>query len=347
VSIKLLLVEDNENDRVGFTQSVDRFNHEHGTEISVVECKTLDDALMELDHSFDGAVIDMKLGDKGGEGNEILKLIDERNLRMPIVVLTGTPSEADHAYVHIEVQKKGEADNLLILEDFRQIHASGLTKVMGARGVLEKSLSDVYRNNILSQKGAWKAYGIADSEKSEKALMRHVLNHLIQMVDLDEESCVPEEFYIYPPVGLALRTGSVVSPRGSDEHYLVMNPLCDLTLRGNGEFNARMIMLCKISTLAECESHLPAKKQNAQGKKSLKENLDGNKKSSYHAVPKTAFFDGGYIDFESIASVSKVKFIEDFEKPIFQISPAFVKDITARFSAYYGRQGQPTLSQVD
>lgn len=106
MSIKLLLVEDNEEDRQGFLQSVERFNHEKKTEISVVECKTLDDALGKIDRSFDGAVIDMKLGDKGGEGNEILKLVDEWNLRMPIVVLTGTPSEADYAYVHIDVQKK-------------------------------------------------------------------------------------------------------------------------------------------------------------------------------------------------------------------------------------------------
>lgn len=108
MSIKLLLVEDNEEDRQGFLQSVERFNHEKKTEISVVECKTLDDALGKIDRSFDGAVIDMKLGDKGGEGNEILKLVDEWNLRMPIVVLTGTPSEADYAYVHIDVQKKAK-----------------------------------------------------------------------------------------------------------------------------------------------------------------------------------------------------------------------------------------------
>lgn len=346
MSIKLLLVEDNEEDRRGFLQSVERFNHEKKTEISVVECKTLDDALGKIDRSFDGAVIDMKLGDRGGEGNEILKLVDEWNLRMPIVVLTGTPSEADYAYVHIDVQKKGEADNLVILEDFRQIHASGLTKVMGSRGLLEKSLSDVYKKNILNQKAAWKAYGEANSEKSEKALMRHVLNHLIQMVDLDEESCVAEEFYIYPPIGDALRTGSVVSQSGSKEYYLVINPLCDLTFRANGEFNARMIMLCRISTLAECEAHLPENKQNSDGKKTLKKNLDGNNKSSYHALPKTAFFDGGYIDFEDIMSISKKKFKEDFEKPLLQVAPAFVKDVTARFAAYYGRQGQPALSSV-
>ncbi|QIX21323.1 hypothetical protein FOB41_09325 [Agrobacterium pusense] len=106
-------------------------------------------------------------------------------------------------------------------------------------------------------------------------------------------------------------------------------------------------MLCRISTLAECEAHLPDNKQNSDGRKNLKKNLDGNNKSSYHALPKTAFFDGGYIDFEDIISISKKKFKEDFEKPLLQIAPAFVKDVTARFAAYYGRQGQPALSSVD
>ncbi len=344
MSIKLLLVEDDDGDRRGFLQSVDRFNHENGTEICVVDCATLEEGLRHIDGSFDGAVIDMKLGDAGGAGNEILKSIDEKNVRMPIVVLTGTPSEADHDYVHIDVQKKGEADNLAILEDFRKIHASGLTKVMGGRGLLETLLSRVYKFNILGQKNVWKEYGQTDSEKSEKALMRHVLNHLIHMVDLDEECCVPEEFYLFPPVDDAPRTGSVFQSTTDKEFYAVMNPLCDLTLRVTGEFNARKIMLCKVVSLAECEAHLPIDKQNSKGRSDLLKNLNRNNKSSYHALPKTGFFDGGFLDFESLISVHKNQLAEEFGIPYLQIAPAFTKDIVARFSSYYGRQGQPTLT---
>lgn len=345
--IKLLLVEDDGDDRQGFMQSVERFNHQNQTEITVVECATLNDALERIDGSFDGAVIDMKLGDAGGEGNAILKSLDDKNVRMPIVVLTGTPSEADFSFVHIDVQKKGEADNLDILEDFKQIHASGLTKVMGGRGLLETLLSKVYKSNILNQKESWKKYGQIDPVKSEKALMRHVLSHLILMVNLDEDSCVPEEFYLFPPVDDALRTGSVVQVEASEEFFAVINPLCDLTLRDNGEFNARQIMLCKIASFDECFAHLPQNKQTTRGRRTLQDNLTSNKKSSYHALPKTDFFVGGYLDFESIVSFQKDKFDEKFGLPYLQIAPAFTKDIVARFSAYYGRQGQPTLTNLE
>ncbi len=341
MTIKLLLVEDDDGDRQGFVQSVERYNHENGANFSVVECGTLEEALNRLDEGFDGAVIDMKLGDAGGEGNAILKEMDNKNIRMPIVILTGTPAEADDHYVHIEVLKKGEANNLTILEDFRQVHASGLTRVMGGRGLLEELLSKVYKSNILSQKEVWKKYGQKDAEKSEKALMRHVMNHLIQMVDLDEESCVPEEFYIFPPVGEALRTGTVVKSMANGSYYAVVNPLCDLTVRPNGEFKARNVLLCKIASLAECAKH------EAKSEENVRKELEKNKKNCYHALPSTDFFEGGFLDFESLTSVDKGQLAAEFEKPLLQISPAFVKDIASRLSSFYGRQGQPALTFVE
>ncbi len=338
MAIKLLLVEDDQGDREGFERSVKRFNHETGTEFVVVSFSTLDETLEALDSSFDCAVIDMKLGETGGEGNEILKALNEANVRMPIVILTGTPGEADDGFVHIEVQKKGEADHLDILEDFRQVHASGLTKVMGGRGLLEQSLSHVFRSNLLSQKESWKKYGQQDPEKSEKALMRHVMNHLIQLVDLDEESCVPEEFYIFPPIGDLKRTGTVLKSKENGSYFAVMNPLCDLTVRPNGEFKARHISFCKISSLDECAAH------EAKSKENVRKELEKNKRNCYHFLPATAFFEGGFMDFESLMSVEKEEVQGRFEAPLLQISPAFMKDVVSRFSSFYGRQGQPTLT---
>ena len=341
MTIKLLLVEDDPNDRQGFEQSVTRFNHENRTEFFVVSFSTLDETLDALDGSFDCAVIDMKLGDAGGEGNEILKALSEANVRMPIVILTGTPGEADDEFVHIEVLKKGEADHLDILEDFRQVHASGLTKVMGGRGLLEHSLNQVFRSNLLSQKESWKRYGQINSEKSEKALMRHVMNHLIQLVDLDEESCVPEEFYIFPPIGDLKRTGTVLKSKENGSFFTVMNPLCDLTVRPNGEFKARHIALCKIASLDECAEH------EAKSKDNVRKELEKNKRNCYHFLPSTDFFEGGFLDFESLVSVRKGELQDRFEDPLLQISPAFMKDVVSRFSSFYGRQGQPTITYAE
>lgn len=344
MAIKLLLVEDDAGDRAGFEASVARFNHERGASFSVVSCGSLDEAMRTLDNSFDCAVVDMKLGALGGEGNLILEGLQKANIRMPVVILTGTPDVVDQGPVHVDIRKKGETDHQEILESFRLVHASGLTKVMGGRGLFEEFLGKVFRQNILAQVEAWKRYGGLDPQKSEKALMRHVLNHLISMVDMDEENCVPEEFYISPFLGATVRTGCVVVEKSSGSRFAVLTPLCDLTARIGGDVNARKVMLCRIATLQEAEAELPTSKQNAEGRKNLKSNLEKNGKGSYHYLPRTDFFDGGFLDFEAVLSVPKTEFTDRFGAPILQISPAFTKDIVARFAAYFGRQGQPALS---
>ena len=40
-------------------------------------------------------------------------------------------------------------------------------------------------------------------------------------------------------------------------------------------------------------------------------------------------------------TMTKVDFSSSFEEPIIQVSMHFVKDIVARFSSYFARQGQP------
>ncbi|MFQ2549269.1 hypothetical protein ACK305_18520, partial [Aeromonas caviae] len=40
---------------------------------------------------------------------------------------------------------------------------------------------------------------------------------------------------------------------------------------------------------------------------------------------------------------SEAELSSQYDKPLIQISPAFVKDIVSRFSSYYARQGQPDI----
>lgn len=344
LSYKILFVEDIYDSRQEFLASVERFNHENDLSIEVIDCATAEEAIDLLDGTFDGAVVDLKLGDEGGEGNRVLRALGEKNLRIPIVVLTGTPEDAESGFSHIEVQKKGEADHLEILKDFHELHGSGLTKVMGGRGQFENLLNRVYKENIMPQKTVWKQYGVASSEQTERALMRHIMNHLIQLVDLDEQNCMPEEFYIHPPVDTGLRTGCVVHNKESDEHYVVMNPLCDLTIRRDGKFKAENIVLAKVESFGTLFSRLPEEKQTdgrrTQMLKALRSNTNG---PTYHALPGTSFIAEGFLNFEQVMSIALGNIEEQFGSPVSQISPAFAKDIVARFASYLGRQGQPVV----
>ncbi|WP_128297455.1 hypothetical protein [Aeromonas caviae] len=81
--------------------------------------------------------------------------------------------------------------------------------------------------------------------------------------------------------------------------------------------------------------------------KSNKNELDkiykNNKSGYYHWLPAVVFFNGGVINFRMITTHSEAELSSQYDKPLIQISPAFVKDIVSRFSSYYARQGQPDI----
>jgi len=77
----------------------------------------------------------------------------------------------------------------------------------------------------------------------------------------------------------------------------------------------------------------------------LKESLRKRKEVLHtHWLPGTSFFYGGLINFRKLSSVTNKDFRGEYEMPRFQISPHFIKDVQARFSSYYGRQGQPEIA---
>ena len=81
------------------------------------------------------------------------------------------------------------------------------------------------------------------------------------------------------------------------------------------------------------------KKQNAE--KLLTQLPQNNYSNFYHYLPQTSEFKGGIIDFRKIDTYKPTDFKSKFDDPDVQISIAFTKDIVARFSSYYARQGQP------
>ncbi len=69
--------------------------------------------------------------------------------------------------------------------------------------------------------------------------------------------------------------------------------------------------------------------------------LSKNRFPYFHYLPQTNAFVGGVVNFRHLETFNLEEFGSVFEEPSVQISPVFTKDIVARFSAYYARQGQP------
>ena len=341
--LRLLIVEDDEQELESFRDDLEDYTHEKKRDIDLVECKTLEDALNTLDNSFDGAIIDLKLvNHRSNEGNQVVEKISESFFRIPIAIFTGNPGDWDpdlnEKTTLIDVFTKGETGHYELLDRFWEIYNTGLTRMIGGRGLIEQQLSEVFLKNLLPQINTWTSYGETDPGRTEKALLRYTLNHLIQLLDEDGENCFPEEVYLYPSVLDRITTGSIVT--ADDQWFVILSPACDLVPRGeNGVLNTDCILLVEIEKVDKI--------LNGSKSKSKVRELCTNRRTYYHWLPETDFFEGGVINFRKLTALDKEDFDEKFGKPSIQISPSFVKDIVSRFSSFYARQGQPDIDSEE
>lgn len=330
-TLKILLVEDLEDQQKIFADSAKVFNKKN-KEICAVSfevAKNLSEAVNKIDGSFDGAIVDLMLGDDKEGGNTAVRKISETLIRLPIIVVTGRIDLVEEHPLIIHKRTRDSESYESDLYKLKRISDTGLTRILGGRGTIEKMFQDVFQKNILPHIQKWEEYGEKDSDRTEKALLRHTLNHLLQFLDEDKNKYFPEEMYLNPPLSENPCTGSIVKQK-EGEWFVVMSPTCDLVPRKNGKPDTDRILIVEIDK----QESLCANKDKLNAYKT-------NKKIHSHFLPKTDFFEGGFLNFRKLSSLSIEEFNKNYEKPEIQISPSFMKNIVARFSAYYARQGQP------
>ena len=349
---KLLIIEDSDDQLEIFRDVIQEYRDEKERDIDSVECKTLEKALEVFDNSFDGVIVDLKLGSKGNEGNQIVEKIVESFVRVPIAVYTALPKnwdeDLDEKIMLIGIFIKGQTEFREILDEFWDIYNTGLTKILGGRGSIEDNLNKVFLKSIQPRIKAWVTYGKENSKRTEQALLRHTLNHLAQLLEKDEKSYLPEEIYLYPSKSDKITTGSIV--HADDQSFVVLSPACDLVPRGkNGTFKTDRILLVEIERGKDIEeAALEGFEKKGSKKKRLRDVFNNNYTDYYHWLPETDLFQGGFLNFRKLKTLNKDDFDKKFEKSaIIQISPSFVKDIVSRFSSFYARQGQPDIDNRD
>jgi CheY-like chemotaxis protein len=340
---RLLVVEDNEQDLTTFHDSLTTYRRRHDRDIQSTACRTVEEAFLTLDSSFDGAIIDLRL-EANGDGNQITQKILDLHFRIPIAIFTGTPDAANPQLDYLGVFKKGEVEYSQLLDMFWGIHSSGLTRIMGGRGVIENNLNNVFLNNLLPQRETWVRHGTVDPVRTEKALLRYTLNHLLQLLDDDVEHSFPEEVYIHPPFSDEIRTGNIVNRTSDKKFFVVLSPACDLVIRIDGLAKSDQVLLVEIESFKTVLKPLLAEENRKNQQNKVSAFLRNNYSDNFHWLPRTDFFEGGFINFRRLYSTTRDNFKAEFKPTRVQISPPFVKDIIARFSSYYARQGQPDIA---
>ena len=379
-TFRLLVVEDDLEDLENYRSTIRGYAAQRGRDIKLVECRTRQEAFEKLDKSFDGAIIDLTLFEEDDAGIQVIEKIAKSFFRIPIAIITENldnwEDSLNEKIMLIDVVRKREVNHNKILDIFWDIYNTGLTRIMGGRGKIETTLDQVFLENLKPNRQSWISYaneGENEEDRRESAkrtinaLLRYTLNHLLQLLDDDEEDYFPTEVYLYPPVldevtaKSKLTTGSMV--KSDNKWFVVLSPACDLITREGGQFTER-ILFVEIEKEADIVNKalkrlqkITDKEEKERVKKDILQKLSRNNHTFYyHWLPPVNFklsndepldFDGGFLNFRKLEALSKKKFRARFEDPLIQISPFFVKDIVSRFSSYYARQGQPDIDSED
>ena len=365
--MKILIIDDDEAEQKRFKDAVELWNLQHkDNPADLFELDGIEDlarAQSKIEspglEEYDGVVVDMRFK-KEIKGDELLNAINQRFLRVPIVIYTGTPDSADAVRgLCLKVCIKTVAKEDEILEWFFDVKMSGLMAAVGMQGGIEKKLREVFCQFQVQSLDRWANLGkLRGVEIAERSAIRYVLTHLLDSLYQEDGRVFPDEMYLNVGKSQALKTGDVVMTKDRDgvEYYLVMSPACDLVVRKTGTPKTESVLLAGIVSTAEAAVRSlsdkmaqwknqgvdeDACKRNAESH--LKKFRDQTDPEYVHSIPAIKDMPGQYVAFRKVLHLPYEKVDKEFSRSGLRVAPPFMKDIQARFASYYGRQGQPDI----
>lgn len=262
--INILVAEDEKDQLELYNDAIDEFNKENqDIIIKPTIAKNKETALNFIkDVYFDAAFIDLNLSkDKKGEGKELINSIQE-NARYPIYVVSGNIHEIEHEFDNNFISKHDKADgntDKLLLE-IKKIYETGLTNVLGSKGIIEKHFNSIFWNHFSKSKDYWDTHEHLSGEELEKVISRYTLTHLLEYFQIEHttgeeiDSYDPSEMYIKPHINQSFNPGSIVIHE--DAKYLVLTPACTIS-----QDNCDCLTLLKLNALLEIEEIVDLKEE--------------------------------------------------------------------------------------
>ena len=231
--MKLLLLEDSLSDIDACVTTAETYKDEKKRDLEILVAKNIDEARHELYiNDCDGAIIDLRIEANPLAGKQIVDFISSLNLRMPIVIFTGTPDEASSIACCIGKFNKGEITYAKIFDLFFDVAQTGLIKIMGRKGIIENCLNSVYRQDIIPAIGRWtELAGKFSGDEIERALCRHTLSHLLFMLSGNSELYFPEECYLHIDAQKGFPKSGEIIKNSENVFFAILTPPCDLEVR--------------------------------------------------------------------------------------------------------------------
>ena len=335
-ALELLLVEDDPRFVVDYKAALENYVEVRGREIEMRVASTLECAKSSLDGTVDAAIVDLNLGRSTSDGGAVIDEL-KNHFRVPVAVLTGTPTDAVEEPPVVGVYTKGKHGFDEVLDRLWGLFDIGLTEIMGGRGLLEERLNRVFLANLLPTIDMWMDYGRKDKEQTKKALLRYTLGHLAAELEADETPFYAEEVYLAPPLKDALQTGTLVRRTDGETSHVVMTPACDLVIRPSGRPKTDIVVVAEVVPQEALFESIGADR----GRQTqLRRNNDSN---CFHWLPQSGGIGAGFVDFRRLETAPWEGFERSFQSLNVRIAPSFLKDLISRFSTFYARQGQPAI----
>ncbi|MBD3617861.1 MAG: response regulator [Chromatiales bacterium] len=353
-TVRILIVEDDEDQMEAYRDAASDMETEE-FRLEVVGRRSAEQAKEELlSRDFDGAIVDLNLSPGNpneASGNDVLSEITARH-RFPVFVVSGNlqnlaPDIGQSGFLKTFDRA---VSNDVIFDGLIKIHKTGITKILGGRGLIEQHLGEIFWRHLSCDFDNWDAGG----RDSERTLLRYAVTHLLEYLDLpheEENSHYHEaEFYIIPPIRAHVATGDVVQHEGG--RYIVLSPPCDVVVRGHKDgkpvINANSIVLAPLVPVTrEAFLNYGIMREDAKSsdREKLLDEIVKGKREKYVFLPGYRNIDAAVADLQNILTWS----LDDFmlADRLATVSGAFLKEIQSRFAAYYGRQGQPDLDKKE
>lgn len=346
--MNILIVDDDEELNEEFISSATLFGH--------VACsaENVNVGLQKLkSEQIDFAVVDLDFGDGQPTGETLVHQLNSLCVRVPVVIHTGNPSSADSIKdIVLGIFKRG-CEYKEIFDCLEDVQRTGINDILGKKGFFEKQLQNYYKDFFLKKRQDWINRAKVNADRVKQSLLRN----LIYRMEI-ESNCAPyyDEFYL-PAVNKILHTGSIVKNKETQEFFLIITPACDIEYRAckenEGTVNEKVVMKPKVKMISLCkiesveEFGFSKTGEGAAIGKSVsplfQNSNDDKELMRYHWLPPIDEFNGGFLNFTDVKSCNFNCFFEYFELTLVRVSSPYLKNIMARFSSYFARQGQPDL----
>jgi len=356
-TIHLLIVEDDDTQYETYSDTAEELG-EGNEEIYFKLTRKINSQEAQaalLSNEFDAAIVDLNLDmsdSSEASGNDILEKIIGLH-RFPVFVVSGNLGKLNEDIREKESSflkcYNRDKPNNEIFDEIQKICRTGITRILGGRGLIEQKLAEIFWNHLAGDLDVW----LGNGQSQEKALLRYTISHLSEYLDIpsEEEKYYSEaEFYIKPPIRKTIATGDIVEK--NDARYIVLSPACDVAVRdddGTPIINANRLTLArliKVDRNSFVENHIIKEEANASSRENILKKIIHAQQDKYIFLPAYGELSASVIDLQNLYAIDFDEYRKNYDR-IATIASPFLKEIQSRFSSYYGRQGQPDLNKKE